>query len=141
MRFLGNTFEVRKKSARRIEVSFKASRIGVFQGALRITFRDKTRSNEEFTVTRELRGRVILADGSASSGEPSNIAEEDTMKSERAGVTVSHDAGLEFSLDCSRLNGLIAMQTRELVITKTSAIPLVTFKAARVCSSDDSVAR
>jgi hypothetical protein len=124
-------------------VSFKAPRAGTFQGALKITFKDP-RSDEEFTVTRELRGRAILADAPASSGEsgePSNMAGDDTTNSERAGITVSHDLGLDFSLECSRLNGLIAMQTRELIIIKNSAIPLVSLKAARVCSSDDYVAR
>jgi hypothetical protein len=98
-------------------------------------------SDEEFTVTRELRGRAILPDGPASSGEPSDVAEVATMERERAGVAVSLDSGLEFAVERSRLDEPFTMQTRELVITKTSAIPLVTFKAARVCSRDDSVAR
>jgi len=140
-RLLGKTSELRKSSARKIEVSFKAPRVGAFQGALRITFKGQTRSDEEFTVTRDLRGRAILADGPASNGKPSSMAEGETMESERAGITVSHDLGLEFSLELSRLDGLFAIQTRELVINKTSVIPLVSLKAATVCSPDDSVAR
>jgi hypothetical protein len=133
---LGKSLEVRKKTVRKIEVLFKAPRGGAFQGALKITFKDKTRSDEEFTVTRELRGRATPPDGPARSGELTNTAE-----SERAGITISHDLGLEFSVERSRLDGLFAMQTEELVITKSSAIPLVYFKAVKVCSSDDSVAR
>jgi hypothetical protein len=140
-RLLGKTSEVRKSSACTIEVSFKAPRVGTFQGSLRITFRDKMRSDEEFTVTRELRGRAVLADSPARSGELSNMAEGGTMKSERAGFTVSHDLGLDFSVERSRLDEPFAMQTKELVITKTSVLPLVSLKAARVCSPDDSAAK
>jgi hypothetical protein len=159
-RLLGKTLEVKKGTVRNIEVSFKAPRIGPFQGALWITFKDKMRSDEEFTVTRELRGRATLAGGQASSEEPSNVAEWGPMKNEqievlisynlhadgcssalRAGVVVSHDFGLEFSVERSRSKGPFAMHTRELVITKTSAIPLVSLIAARVSSIDGSVAR
>jgi hypothetical protein len=122
-------------------VSFRAPRVGSFQGVLWITFKDNMRSDEEFTVTRELRGRATHPDGPASSEEPSNVVEEATMENKRAGVAVSHDLGLEFSVERSRLDEPFAMQTRELVIKKTSAIPLVSFKAARVSSPDDSVAR
>ena len=137
-RLLGKTLEVQKSSPRKIEVSFNAPRAGAFQGALRITFKDKGRSDEEFSVTRELRGRAILPDAPASSGEPSNVVEGGD---ERAGVTVSHDLGLEFSVERSRVDEPFAKQTKELVIIKTSVIPLVSFKAARVCSPDGSVAR
>jgi hypothetical protein len=159
-RLLGKTLEVKKGTARNIEVSFKAPRVGPFQGALWITFKDKMRSDEEFTVTRELRGRATLAGGQASSGEPSNVAEGGPMKNEqtgvsvpydlhaeggspdsRAGVVVSHDLGLEFSVERSRSDEPFAMHTRELVITKTSVIPLVSFIGGRVSSSDGSVAR
>ena len=101
-------------------------------------------SDEEFTVTRELRGRAILANGPAapaSNGEPSSIEEEKMTESERAGVTVSHDSGVKFFVERSRLDEPFAMQTMKLVITKTKVIPLVSFKAVRVCSPDDSGAR
>jgi hypothetical protein len=68
------------------------------------------------------------------------MAEGDTVESERAGITVSHGLGLEFFVERSRLDEPFAMQTEELVITKISAIPLVYFKAVRVCSPNDSVA-
>jgi hypothetical protein len=139
-RLLGKTSDVRKSSPRQIEVSFKAPRVGTFRRTLRITFRDKTQSDEEFTVTRELHGRAILP-GAASSPEPSNKADGDGMESERAGVTVSHDLGVEFSVERSRLDEPFDKLTKELVITKTSVIPLVSFKEARVSSVDKSVAR
>ena len=137
-RLLGKTLEVQKSSPRKIEVSFNAPRAGAFQGALRITFKDKGRSDEEFTVTRELRGRATLPDAPAGTGEPLNMVEEGD---ERAGVTVSHDLGLEFSVERSRLDEPFAKQTKELVIIKTSVIPLVSLKAARVCSPNGPVDR
>ena len=110
-----------------------------------ITFRDKTQSDEEFavsqfTVSRELRGRAILS-GPASSPEPPIKANGDGMESERAGVTVSDASGVEFSVERSRLDEPFDKLTTELVITKTSVIPLVSFKDARVSSVDKSVAR
>jgi hypothetical protein len=143
-RLLGKTVEIQKNSVRKIEVSFKAPRAGAFHGELRITFRDKTRSDEDvslsqFTVTRRLRGRAILANGPTSSEEPSKM-EGGRMENERAGIIVSHGLGLEFSVERVRLDEPFATQTRELVISKVSAIPLVSLKAARVCSPDGSVA-
>ena len=140
-RLLGKTFDVRKNSPRKIEVLFKAPRVGTFQGTLRITFRDETQSDEEFkinqfTVIRELRGRAILP-STASSPEPSN---KDGMESERAGIRVSHDLA-EFFVERSRLDEPFDKLTKELVITKASAIPLVSFKEARVSTVDESVAR
>ena len=160
-RLLGKTLEVRKSSVRKIEVSFKAPRVGDFQGALWITFRDKMRSDEEITMTRELRGRAVLADGPARNGDLSNMAKEGPKETEhagvpfsldlpaeasalpdlRAGVLVSHDSGLEFSVERSHLDEPFAMQSRELVITKTSVIPLVSLIAARVRSQENSVVR
>jgi len=98
-------------------------------------------SDEEFTVARELRGRAILP-GPARSPEPSSKAEGgDGMESERAGVTVSHNLGVEFSVERSRLDGPFDKLTKKLVISKNSAIPLVSFKEARVNSVDESLAR
>lgn len=119
---------------------FRAPRVGTFQGILGITFRDKTQSNEEFTVTCELRGRATLP-SAASSPEPSNKADGDGTKSERAGVIVSHNLGVEFSVERSRLDEPFDKLTKKLDISKTSAIPLVSFKEARVNSVDESAAR
>lgn len=139
-RLLGRTFDVRKSSPRKIEVSFNAPRVGTFRGTLRITFRDQMQSDEEFTVARELRGRAILP-GPARSQEPSSKAEGDGMESERAGVTVSHNLGVEFSVERSRLDEPFDKLTKKLVISKNSDIPLVSFKEARVNSVDESLAR
>jgi hypothetical protein len=135
-RLLGKTFNVRKSSPQKIEVSFKAPRAGTFQGTLRITFRDETQSGDEFTVIRELRGRAILP-SAASSPKPSN---KDGMECERAGIRVSHDL-VEFSVERSRSDEPFDKLTKELVITKPSPIPLVSFKEARVTSVDESMAR
>jgi hypothetical protein len=139
-RLLGKTLDVRKSSPRKVEVSFNAPRVGTFRGTLSITFRDKTQSDEEFAVSRELRGRAILS-GPASSPEPPIKANGDGMESERAGVTVSDASGVEFSVERSRLDEPFDKLTTELVITKTSVIPLVSFKDATVSSVDESVAR
>jgi hypothetical protein len=137
-RLLGKTNEVQKGTARKIEMTFKARRGGTFHGVLSITFRDEIQSDQEFTVTqftvtRELHGRAILI-GQPSSPEPSNKAEGDVMKSGRDCVTVSHDPGIEFSVERSRVDEPFANQTKELVITKTSDIPLVSLKVIRVRS-------
>jgi hypothetical protein len=102
---------------------------------LEITFSDKGRANDrEFTVIRELRGRAILPGGLATHGDV-----EGTEEGGGTGITVSHESGLEFFVE--RSDVLFPMQTRELVVTKTSAIPLVSFKTAKVYSPDDFVAR
>jgi hypothetical protein len=99
---------------------------------LEITFSDKGRANDrEFTVIRELRGRAILPGGFGDG--------EGTEEVGGTGITVSHESGLEFLVE--RSDVLFPTQTRELVITKTSAMPLVSFKAAKVYPLDDSVAR
>jgi len=102
---------------------------------LEITLSDKGRANDrEFTVTRELRGRAILPGGSAINGDV-----EGMEGGGGTGITVSHESGLEFLVE--RSDVLFPMQTRELVVTKTSVIPLVSLKTAKVYSLDDSVAR
>lgn len=121
-------------------MSFKAPRVGAFRGTLSITFRDKGRSDEEFTVTRELRGRATLP-GPASNPEPSKEAYGDCVESERAGVTVSDALGVEFSVERSRLDEPFDKLTTELVVTKSSVIPMVSLKEARVSSADKYVAR
>lgn len=140
---LGKTLDVRKGTPRKIEVLFKPPRAGTFQGTLKITFRDKARRGEkftEFTVTRELHGHATLPTP-ASSSEPSNKADGDGMESERAGVTVSHGLGVEFSVERSRSDEPFDKLIKELVIKKNSVIPLVSFKEARVISEDKSGAR
>jgi hypothetical protein len=144
-RLLGKTLNVRKSFPREVEVSFKAPRVDSFRATLSITFSDKIQSNElpgasQFTVTRELRGRAILP-GPASSQEPPNKIDGDGMESDRAGVTVSDASGVECSVERSRLDGSFDKLTTVLVITKSSRIPLVSFKEARVSSADKSVAR
>jgi hypothetical protein len=126
--------------SRDVLVSFHASRVGTFHATLNITFSDTLRPNrEEFTMTRELRGRAILSGNPTSNGGAPN-ADEEMAGSEGTGITVSHDFGLEFSVESSRSDGSFGTQKKELTITKSSPTPRVTFEAARVRSIDDSVA-
>ena len=142
---LGKTAVVQQKTPRKVLVSFRPLHVGTFLATLRITFNDKTRPNNlEFTVIRELRGRAILPGDPATTPEPPQTVEEaegDMMESEDAGITVSDDLGVEFSVERSRSDESFPMQKKELVITKSSVRPLVFFKAARVYSPDGSVAR
>ena len=127
---LGETSVLRKGKPRRIIVSFQAPYAGTFRMSLRVVFSDKTRQNgREFVVLRELRAQATLPSTSASAG------------SEGTGITVSHESGLEFSLERARSDALFATQTLELIISKSSANPLVSFEDIRVRSPDDSVAR
>lgn len=141
MASFGKALVVRKKSPRKLLVTFKPPHAGTFHAALKITFSDKTRSNgQEFTVERELRGRAILLNGPVSGGEPSE-GEEDMIGSEGARIMVSHDYDLEFLVERSRPDESFGQQIKELIITKPSVRPSVFFKAARVYSPDNSVAR
>jgi hypothetical protein len=115
-------------------VSFHPSRVGSFHAVLEITFSDKGRRNDrEFTVARELRARAILPGGLPISGDV-----EGAEEGGGAGITVSDESGVEFLVERSDM--LFPMQTRELVITKTSAIPVIFFRAAKISSLQDSVA-
>jgi hypothetical protein len=127
------------RQPRDIVVSFQASRVGTFHATLNITFRDTLQpSREEFTVTRQLRGSATFSNNPASDGGAPNP--EEMAESEGPGITVSHDFGLEFAVETSGSTGSFGTQTRELIITKSSPTPRVTFEAARVWSTDDSVA-
>jgi hypothetical protein len=58
---------------------------------------------------------------------------------EGTGIFVSHDSGLHFSLERTQSYEPLETQTERLVIIKTSASPLVSFKAVEIYSSDDAV--
>jgi len=130
---------IRFYEPREVLVSFQASRVGTFHATLNITVSDTLGPNrEEFTVTRELRGHASLSDNPTSDWGAPNT-EEVTAGSKGTDITVSHDFGLEFSVESARFDGSFGTHTQELIITKSSPLPHVTFKAARVCSIDDSV--
>jgi hypothetical protein len=98
--------------------------------SLEVVFSDKTRQNDrEFVVLRELRAQATLPSSPASAG------------SEDTGIAISHESGLDFSLERARPDVLFATQTLELVIKKSSPNPLVSFEGANVSSPDGSVAR
>lgn len=65
--------------------------------------------------------------------------EGDMAGSEGTGITVSHDFGLEFSPESTQSDASSTTHTKELIITKYSPTPRVTFKGSKVCSPDDSV--
>ena len=77
-------------------VSFRPSSVGSFHAVLWITFSDNGR---QFKVTRQLRGRAILPGGSVINGGATYYV-EDMEEGEGAGITISHDFGLEFFLEC-----------------------------------------
>jgi hypothetical protein len=139
---LGKTAVVRQNSPRKVLVTFKPPHPGTFHAVLRITFSDKARPNDqEFIVERELRGRAVLVHGSSSGGGPSTTMDEEPTGGEGAGIAVSHDFGLEFSVELLRLGEPFAQQTKELIITKSTAHPSIFFKGARVLSRDGTVSR
>ena len=133
---------VRQNSPRKVLVTFKPSHPGTFHAVLRITLSDKARPNDqEFVLERELRGRAVLVHGSSNGGGPSTTTDEETTGGEGTGIAVSHDFGLEFSVELLRLGEPFAQQTKELVITKSTVLPSIFFKSARVLSRDGTVSR
>jgi hypothetical protein len=136
---IGEQKAVQKNQAREIIVSFQPSSVGSFHTVLEITFSDKGRANNrEFTVTRELRGRAILPGRPAINGDGLHNV-EDMEDGEGTGINVSHDVGLEFSVERPSSDEPFATQAKELVITKSSRTPLVSFMTVTVHSPDDSV--
>lgn len=134
---------IRQGASRMIRVVFKATQPDTFHAVLRITFSDKTRSSDqEWTVTRVVRGRAILpaSDGPAGPGEiPAGDIMEKMGHDEDDGIAIAVFPyfALEFSVEYQQSDGSFATQTKDLVITKTSA---VSFAAARVYSPDASMA-
>jgi hypothetical protein len=97
--------------------------------SLEIVFSDKTRqSDREFVVLRELRGKATLPSSPASAGSEDN------------GITVSHEHGLEFSLERARSEPFTT-QSLELVVDKSSSNVLVSLEGVKVRSLDGSMAR
>lgn len=120
---------VRKGKPRRITVAFQAPHAGTFCTSLKIVFNDKTQQGDkQFVVLRELRGNATLPSSAASAA------------SEGHGITVSHDEGLEFSLERARSEPF-ETQTLELFINKSSSDPSVSFEGVKVRSQDGSMAR
>ena len=136
---IGELSAVEKNRAREVIVSFQPPRVGSFRAVLGIAFSDKGRANDrEFTVTRELRGRAILPDRPATNGDGPHSA-EDMEDGEGTGINVSHDFGLEFSAERPSSDEPFTAQSKELIITKSSNTPLVSFTTATARSLDDSV--
>ena len=131
--------KIRFGKPRTILVSFEASHAGTCGAVLKINFSDKTPPNDqEFTVTRELRGRTILpASGSpVSSRDVPNMLEE-TTKGEDARITITPDLALDFSAESPGPNQPFAKATYNLIIFGSSNT-LVSFMTARINSPDAS---
>jgi hypothetical protein len=136
---IGELSAVQNNRVQEVIVSFGPSSVGSFHAVLGITFNDKGRANDRgLTVTRELRGRAILPGRPAINGDgPHDL---DNMEDgEGTGISVSHDSALEFSAERPSSNEPFATQAKELIITKSSMTPLVTFMIATVHSPDNSV--
>jgi hypothetical protein len=104
---------------RKILISFDAPRAGNFRVSLKITFIDRTRQNDqEFIVTRELRGRAI-----------------------HPWIGISPESGLEFLVERQRSDVPFAIQTRQLVISKSSPELSVSLQGTSWRSSDDPAIR
>jgi hypothetical protein len=120
-----------------ILVAFAAPHCGTFHALLNINFSDKARpNNQEFTITRELRGHAIFP----ISGSPANDGDspdtlEVTTEAEDAGIIVSPDPTLEFSPPSHEP---FTTQTKEFVITRSSNT-LVFFIEASIYSPDASM--
>lgn len=134
---LGKTVLLQLNLQREVLVTFKPPHAGTFHTTLKMTFSDEMRPNDqEFSVTRELRGHAILSGGGTGSEGPSNAVDRDMMKEEGTGITVSHEFGLRFSVERSRFDEPFSPQAEGLVITKASVKPLVSFKAALIQSPE-----
>jgi hypothetical protein len=120
-------------------VTFKAPHAGTFRAVLRITFSDQARLDEqEFAITRDLRGGAILPSSPAGDGGASKTV-EDRTRSEDTEVTISDDVGLAFTVECPRSDAPFPTQTKQLVITRSLTASLISFTAAKILSPDGSV--
>jgi hypothetical protein len=129
---------IQKDTPREIIISFQPWCVGSFPAVLWITFIDKGKNGQAFTVTRELRGHATLPGDLAINGDtPHNV--DDMEEGEGTGITVSHDFGLEFYVECPSSDEPFATQTKDLIITKSGKTPMVSFVTATVRSPDDFV--
>jgi hypothetical protein len=129
--------KVRQKRSCKILVAFQAPRLGNFRAFLKITLVDKLRpDDQDFTVTRELRGRAILPGDQTSNGDTSETVTAVRFGCEGTGITVSPEPVLEFLVERPQSDIPFATQTRKLVINKSSLQPLVSFVVATLRSRD-----
>jgi hypothetical protein len=141
---IGELSAMPRNRTREVIVSFQPSRVGSFHAVLGIAFSNNGQTNDRVsTVTRELRGRAILPGRPAINGDgPDNVEDMEDARlpsGEGTGITVSHDFGLEFSAERPSSDEPFAPQAKELIITKSSKTPSVSFVDATVRSPDDSV--
>ncbi|KAH9976668.1 hypothetical protein BGW80DRAFT_1456783 [Lactifluus volemus] len=109
--------------------------LGNFCTFLKITFVDKLRpDDQDFAVTRELRGRAILPGNQTSNGDTSKTVTAIRLGREGTGITVSPESVLKFLVEHPQSDILFATQIRKLVINKSSLQPLVSFMVAMLRS-------
>ncbi|KAI0263063.1 P-loop containing nucleoside triphosphate hydrolase protein [Gloeopeniophorella convolvens] len=132
----GGTSVIRKGKPCRILVSFQAMSAGTFHASLNVSIKDKARPRDaEIVITRQLCARAIPPGGEVGSRNiPSSALERTSVGAERAGVTVSHDSGLNFTLSSARPNPPLLAQSAELTVTKSSHSAFVVFVSATVRS-------
>jgi hypothetical protein len=129
--------KVRQKRSCKILVSFQAPRLGHFRAFLKITFVDKLRpDDQEFAVTRELRGRAVLPGDQTSNEDASEAVTGVRLGCEGTGIAVSPESVLEFLVERPQSDVPFATQTKKLVISKSSPQPLVSFVTATLRSRD-----
>jgi hypothetical protein len=161
---VGTKTTVRLQEPRKLDVTFKAPQVGTFRAVLRITFSDQARPDEqEFIITRDLRGGAILPSSPTGDGGPPKAVEdrtrseetevsssstgdggppktvEDRTRSEETEVMISDDLGLAFTVECPRSDAPLPTQTKQLAITRSLTTSRVCFTAAKVLSPDGSV--
>jgi hypothetical protein len=156
-RLEGDSKVLKPNQCRIITVSFTPRQRGVYGAVLELRFYDHKRS-AEFIVKRILTGLAMRSSGgkgdhqnesarNAGSRLINDCADDHTkvpayddgelLDSDGTGTTVSHAQG--FSVESPQSNEPFPTQTKDLIITKSSTIPFVSFAAARVYSLDTSM--
>jgi hypothetical protein len=129
--------KVWQKRSCKILVAFQAPCLGNFRAFLKITFVDKLQlDDQDFAVTRELRGRAILPGNQTSNGDTSETVMAIRLGREGMGITVSPESVLEFLVEHPQSDIPFTTQIRKLVINKSSLQPLVSFVVATLRSRD-----
>lgn len=151
---------VRRNRPRRILVSFQPPYAGTFLASLRITFKYIKKigsSVENFTLSRELRGRATLPSsrvGRAQPREPSprsdrvedyealSQEEEVVLDSQDTGISVSNEDGMDIEpVKRNGLNGPFETSLSSVTINHANGFPPVTFVDAKIRSWDGSDSR
>lgn len=152
---------VRRNRPRRILVSFRPPYVGTFFVSLRITFKYINNIGsgvENFTLSRELRGRATLPSGHVGRAQPrepvprsdqvddhealSQEEEDVLLDSQDTGISVSNEDGLDIGpIKRNGLNGPFETSLSSVTINHANGFPPVTFVDAKIRSLDGSDSR